>query len=288
MDIMTSDHIVNVDETNAQQQLIDESFKRPVVVDFWADWCAPCKQLMPILEKLANEYAGAFLLAKVNADEQQTLAGQLGVRSLPTVMVIKDGQPIDGFTGAQPESAVREVLEKHLPSPYAAKLEAIQQMLADGDAAAAIAALRPLWDEAGKPQEMTVLLARAYLDGNRCDDAEQVLSEIKMVDQDAAYEQIVAQIELKRAAAKSPELEALEAALVIDESDHAVRVKLAVQLCQTGAFREALEHLLTVLRIDRDFGNGEAKRLYLDTIATIGKADPLAAEYQRKLFSLLY
>ena len=114
-----SAHIVEIDESNAQQLLIDESMTRPVVVDFWADWCGPCKQLMPILEKLADEYQGAFLLAKVNADEQQMLAQQLGVRSLPTVMVIKEGQPIDGFSGAQPESAVREMLDKHLPSPQA-------------------------------------------------------------------------------------------------------------------------------------------------------------------------
>jgi thioredoxin len=106
---------------------------RPVVVDFWADWCEPCKQLMPILEKLATEYQGAFLLAKVNADEQQMLAQQLGVRSLPTVMVIKDGQPIDGFSGAQPESAVREMLDKHLPSPQAGALAEAEQLLADGD-----------------------------------------------------------------------------------------------------------------------------------------------------------
>ena len=87
-----SSHIVEIDESNAQQLLIEESMTRPVVVDFWADWCGPCKQLMPVLEKLADEYQGAFLLAKVNADEQQMLAQQLGVRSLPTVMVIKEGQ----------------------------------------------------------------------------------------------------------------------------------------------------------------------------------------------------
>ena len=117
-----SAHIVDIDEGNAQQWLIEESQQRPVVVDFWADWCAPCKQLMPLLEKLANEYAGAFLLAKVNADEQQMLASQLGVRNLPTVMVIKDGQPVDGFSGAQPESVIRELLEKYLPSPWNAKI----------------------------------------------------------------------------------------------------------------------------------------------------------------------
>jgi len=88
-------NIVDIDEGNAQQLLIDESFNRPVVVDFWAEWCEPCKQLMPMLEKLATEYKGAFLLAKVNADEQQMLAQQLGVKSLPTVMVIKEGQPVD-------------------------------------------------------------------------------------------------------------------------------------------------------------------------------------------------
>jgi len=105
-----SEHIVNIDETNAAALLIEESHNRPVVVDFWADWCEPCKVLMPMLEKIAEEYNGAFLLAKVNADEQGMIAQQFGVRSLPTVMVIQNGQPVDGFAGAQPENAVREML----------------------------------------------------------------------------------------------------------------------------------------------------------------------------------
>ena len=140
-----SAHIVEIDESNAQQLLIEESMTRPVVVDFWADWCGPCKQLMPILEKLAGEYQGAFLLAKVNADEQQMLAQQLGVRSLPTVMVIKDGQPIDGFSGAQPEPAVREMLDKHLPSPQADVLVEAERLLAEGDIPAALALYRAAW-----------------------------------------------------------------------------------------------------------------------------------------------
>ena len=122
-------NVVDIDQNNAQQYLIDESFNRPVVVDFWADWCAPCKQLMPLLEKLADEYAGAFLLAKINADEQQGISQQLGVRSLPTVMVFKDGQPVDGFAGAQPETAVREMLQKHLPSPWDAKIAEATELL---------------------------------------------------------------------------------------------------------------------------------------------------------------
>ncbi|EED35572.1 thioredoxin [Luminiphilus syltensis NOR5-1B] len=283
-----AEHIVEVNESNAQQLLIDESFNRPVVVDFWADWCEPCKTLMPLLEKLAVEYDGAFLLAKVNADEQQGLAGQLGVRSLPTVMVIKEGQPIDGFAGAQPETQIREMLQKHLPSPYEAKLEEANRLAESGDIAGALGIVRPLWESAGKPQDVTYALAAILIQGNRCDDAEEVLSVVRMADQDAGYEQLMAQIELKREAAKSPEVEALEQALAADESDHATRVKLAVQLSQVAQYRDAFEHLLVVMKADRDFGDGEAKRLYLDTLATVGKGDPLAAEYQRKLFSLLY
>ena len=281
-------NVVDIDQNNAQQYLIDESFNRPVVVDFWADWCAPCKQLMPLLEKLADEYAGAFLLAKINADEQQGISQQLGVRSLPTVMVFKDGQPVDGFAGAQPETAVREMLQKHLPSPWDAKIAEATELLDQGDTSGALALLRSAWEESNKLLEITLAYAGALVEGNRLDEAEEVLNEVRLVDRDALHEQLMAQIELKREAGKSPEIEALESELESDESNHSVRVKLAVKLTTGAYYRDALEHLLVVLRADRDWNNGEAKRLYLDTIASIGKGDPLAAEYQRKLFSILY
>jgi len=281
-------YIVDIDETNAQQLLIEESMTRPVVVDFWADWCGPCKQLMPILEKLAGEYQGAFLLAKVNADEQQMLAQQLGVRSLPTVMVIKEGQPVDGFSGAQPESAVREMLDKHLPSPQAGALAEAEQLLAEGDFPSALALYRSAWEESGQKLEMTLAYAGALVTANRLDEADTLLQGVRLADQDARYEQLVAQIELGREAARSPEVEALEASMAANPDDHAIRIQLAIQLSQVAQYREALEHLLTVLRADRDFNNGEARKVFLDTLATIGKGDPLAAEYQRKLFSLMY
>ena len=283
-----NEHIVDIDETNAAALLIEESHKRPVVVDFWADWCEPCKALMPILEKLANEYDGAFLLARVNADEQQMISQQFGVRSLPTVMVIQTGQPVDGFMGAQPENAVREVLQKYLPAPWDALLQQASQAMAQGDFAAALPPLRQAWDDSGKAHDVTIAYAHALIEAMRLDEAEAVLGEIRMADQDAAYEQLMAQLELKREAAKSPEIEALERQLEANPDDDDARVKLAVQYTEAGQFKDGLENLFNVLKRDIDHDGGTTKKLLLDTIASVGKGDPLAAEYQRKLFSLLY
>lgn len=281
-----SDFIVNIDETNAAALLIEESHQRPVVVDFWADWCEPCKVLMPLLEKIATEYQGAFLLAKVNADEQANIAQQFGVRSLPTVMVVKDGQPVDGFAGAQPENAVREMLQKYLPSPWDTLLQQATQAMEQGDFAAALGPLRQAWEESGQQHEIAMMYGHALIENMRLDEAQALLDGVRMVDQDAAYEQLRAQLEIKREAASSPEIQALVQQLEADPGNHDLRAKLAVQLTDAGQFREAMDHLLSILRIDLD--HGESKKRLLDIIASLGKGDPLAAEYQRKLYSLLY
>ena len=283
-----SNFIVTIDESNAAQLLIEESHKRPVVVDFWADWCEPCKVLMPLLEKIANEYQGTFLLAKVNADEQQMITQQFGVRSLPTVMVIQDGQPVDGFAGAQPETRIREMLEKYLPKPWDGLLELAQQAMAEGDFGAALAPLRQAWDESGQRLDITLGYARALIENLRLDEAETVLATVRLADQDASWEQLRAQLEIKREAARSPEIEALEQRLAETPDDLDLRHQLAVQYTNSGQFREAMECIIAILRRDLNHADGATKKLLLDTIASLGKGDPLAAEYQRKLYSLLY
>jgi putative thioredoxin len=283
-----SEHIVNIDETNAAALLIEESHNRPVVVDFWADWCEPCKVLMPLLEKIATEYNGAFLLAKVNADEQGGIAQQFGVRSLPTVMVIQDGQPVDGFAGAQPENAVREMLGKYLPKPWDGLLQLAQEAMAENDFARALTPLRQAWEESGQLHEITIAYAHCLIESMRLDEADKVLDGVRMADQDAAYEQLRAQLEIKREAAKSPEIEALEQQLAADPDNLDLRHQLAVQFTNGGQFKEAMDQLITILQQDLDHGEGATKRILLDTITTLGKGDPLAAEYQRKLYSLLY
>lgn len=280
--------LVDITLDNAQSLLIDESFKRIVVVDFWADWCAPCKALMPVLEKIANEYQGAFLLAKVNADEQNMIASQFGVRSLPTVILIKDGQPLDGFTGAKSEIEVRELLATHLPKTWEPAFAEAQALINENNPQAALPILRQVYEESGQLPEISLYLAQVLVELNRLDEAENLLANVKMVDQSSLYEQVKSQLELKQQASKTPELEALEQAHAKAPEDLTIAYQLALQLNLEQRSRDALEILLTILKKDRQFNEGAVRKSYTDILTSLGKGDPLAIEFQRKLFTLLY
>ncbi len=281
-------NVVDITLDNAQEQIIDESFKRLVMVDFWADWCGPCKSLVPVLEKLAQEYQGAFLLAKVNADQQQMLASQFGVRSLPTVMLIKDGQPLDGFAGAKSEMEVRALLDQYLPKAWEALVQQAQDLLAAEDAAGALPLLRQAYTESNQLPQIAILMAQVLVELKRWDEADELLGIVKLADQDALYEQVKAQLTLAREAAKSPEVAALEEALAADPNNLELTHQLAIKLNEAGQHRPALELLLKIVQTEREYADGQAKKLLLDIIASLGKGDPLAVEFQRKLFTLLY
>ena len=280
--------IVEVTTENAQQVLIEESNSRPVVIDFWADWCEPCKNLMPVLEKLANEYQGQFLLAKVNADDQQMIASQFGVRSLPTVMVMKDGQPIDGFAGAQTEPQVREMLEKHLPKPWDLQLGQAKALIMQGNIKEALPILQSAYKDSQQQANIAFALVTGLIASKRYDEAKEILDQVKMADQGPEYEQLRAQLELAQQAKKTPELEALEADHKAKPDDQEVAYQLAVQYSQNEYQKEALALLLDIVKKDLNFKDGEAKKTYRDILAVMGNGDPVAVEYQRKLYTLLY
>jgi putative thioredoxin len=280
--------IVDITTNNAQSLLIEESFNRPVLVDFWADWCGPCKSLMPLLEKIAAEFDGAFLLAKVNADTENMIAAQFGVRSLPTVVLMKDGQPIDGFVGAKSEQEVREFLAPHLPKPWEAALQQAQELIAAQDIQGALPLLRQVYEESGREPQIACLFAQQLVELKRLEEAEAVLQQIKMADQDSFYEQVMAQLELKQQSAKTPELTALEEAHAQQPDNLEVAYQLALQMHQESLHRPALEILLNIMKNDRNFADGAVRKTMTDILAALGKGDPLAVEFQRKLFTLLY
>ena len=283
-----SEYIVHVTMANAKQVLIDESLQRPVLIDFWADWSEPCKSLMPMLEKIANEYAGQFVLAKVNCDDEPQIAQQFGVRSLPTVMMMKGGQPVDGFVGAQTETAVRQMLEKFLPKPWDLQLEQARAAIAAGDYGTALTLLRKAYEDSRKRADIGLEIAAVLIALKRFDEAGAQLDLIKLADRDQRYQQLLAQIELQREAAKTPAIRQLEEALKQAPDDMEAAYQLALQYNQNQQHREALDLLIDIQRRDKQFRDGGAKKALLDILAVLGNADPLAKEYQRKLFSLMY
>lgn len=280
-------NIVEVNEQNFQQVLIEESAKRLVMIDFWADWCAPCKALMPILEKLANEYDGKFLLAKVNADEQKKISSQFGIRSLPTVIFMKDGQPIDAFQGAESEAGVRAKLEQHLGEQAHDVLADAQRKLADGDFEGALADLQPAYAEARR-YDIAMSLAYTLMQLNRCDEAQTVMDAVPLEERSNDHEQLLSQIELKREVSKSPELKALEEQHNADPDNIELAFDLAAKYIQSKQYKDALMLLYEILKIDKEFRNGGAKKAFLDALAGLGKGDPVAVEYQGKFFNLLH
>ena len=283
-----SPDIIDATLENAQQVLIEESQQRPVVIDFWSPRSEPCVELKRILEALTMEYNGQFSLVKVDVDELPQVASQFGVKGLPTVMIMKDGQPVDGFAGPQAEAQVREFLTKNLPAAWEALIEQANQLMLADDFTQALALLRQAYTDSDEKASVGIGLAQVFLHLNRCDEAEEILAKIMMADQDASYKQAMALLQLKREAAQSPAMLALEKEHKANPEDMVVAHQLAVQYSQNDKMEQALELLLNVLRKDINFDDGGVKKTYTEILATLGKSDPISIKYQRKIYTLLY
>jgi putative thioredoxin len=276
-------HAMDVGLADFKQHVIEESRNRPVVVDFWAPWCGPCKSLKPILEKLAEEYGGKFLLAKVNADENQELSAQFGVRGIPAVKAVVNGEVTDEFSGALPESAVRQWLDKLIPSPAETLRAQAAEKLASGDAAGALQILA----EASKldPQNEWVRLdaAEALATLGENGEAQRLLESIKG---DAASSSRAMQLKVKLDLAASAESgvdeKDLLSRLSANENDLEARLKLANYYAATGNYALAFDQLLEITRRDRGFEDDIGRKTMLNLFTLLG-SDPLVSEYRRKL-----
>lgn len=278
-----SEHALDVGLADFNQHVLEESRSRPVVVDFWAPWCGPCKALKPVLEKLAAAYGGKFLLAKINSDENQELAVRYAVRGIPSVKAFIDGDVVDEFSGALPEAEVRAFLDRLIPGPAdELRAQALDARMA-GDAAGALQLLA----EASKldPQHVGLRLdaTEIMLDLGETDEAQRLIGSVPD-DADPRVPQLKARLQF--AAAAGEDEAALRARVDADGNDLDARLKLANLLVASGDYEAGMAQLLEIVKRDRAFGDDIGRKTLLSVFDLLGGGE-LASRYRRLLASAL-
>ncbi|MFN0006326.1 MAG: thioredoxin [Planctomycetota bacterium] len=276
--------VLDVTTATFEREVIHRSRSAPVLVDFWATWCGPCRTLSPILEKLAAEAQGAWTLAKVDIDRSPDLASAFGIQSVPTVVVVKDGQVVDGFLGAQPESKVRALLGKHVRPARDAVAEALELERA-GKPAEAIAALRDRVKESRDDWKARGELARLLALAGALGEAERLLDALPETEREGTAAQAARAV--LSAQEHAGDLAKLESAVAATPEDLDARLKLGRALIAARRPADALPVLFEAARRDLAFQGGEPRKALLEALAVLGEDDPLATEYRRKLSVLL-
>ncbi|HRH81079.1 MAG TPA: co-chaperone YbbN [Thiobacillaceae bacterium] len=277
----------DVGSDDFQRIVIEGSKQAPVVVDFWAEWCGPCRMLKPILEKLADEYGGKFILAKVNTEQFPDLAGQFGVRGIPNVTAFSGGQLVDEFSGALPEAAVREFLERLIPSP-AEELRLKAMELRDaGEPGKALQVLA----EASKLDMGNELIrldaAEILIEQGQNDEAKRLLDSLSPATlMEARPQQLLARLNFALAGESSGDEQTLRARIAARPDDMETRLQLANLLVAGGRPAAGMDELLEMIRLDRAWNDETARKTMLSVFSVLG-GSPLVAEYRRKLASAL-
>ena len=277
---MASDNIVDVTEANFQYEVLSYSENTPVVVDFWAEWCRPCKTLGPLLEKLAHEAQGSFRLARVDVDANPNLALHYGVRSIPTVKAFSQGEVVGEFSGLQPEERIREFLSRITPpSPLALALEKALSLLQDHQWAEAENLLRDLLDQAPQQPEAQLGLAMALLGQGYGTAALEILRNFPASREYARAQQLL------------PLAEALknsEDGCLPDETDLDAAYAQAIRLAGRGNLPAALDGLLDILRQNKTYRQGAARQAVVALLELLGPNDPLSRAYRSELAAILF
>jgi putative thioredoxin len=281
-------HVFDVTQQAFEAEVLQASMTTPVLVDFWAEWCEPCKTLGPMLEKLAAEYNGAFRLGKVDVEAQQELAGMFGIRSIPTVMLVKDGQVLDGFAGALPESQLREFLSRHVqPVEAAPQADSIDEAALESPEQA-IARLQQAIATEPEKSELKLELALALMRDGQADAAEAELTALPAnLAIDARALRLRSQLDLARALQGAPSLAELRQRIAADASDWAAHDLLGVRLLLEDDPAAGLDEFLLILKGEREWNDNQAKKRLLAAFATLDDAE-LVGRYRRKMASMLF
>lgn len=284
-----SPYIFDVTRETFDTYVLQNSHKVPVLVDFWAGWCQPCQMLMPVLQKIIEEYNGEVLLAKVNSDEQQELAGQFGVRSLPTVKVFKDGKPVDEFMGVQPEPAIREMIERHVVRQSDLTRAEALRLAKEGDIEGAEKVLRDLIAQDPNAERAKVDLAGILTQTGRADEAEELMRTVPLnIQQEDEVKALMQRMKYARLTEGAPDTAALKQAIENDPANLTARLQLAAQLVSAGEHADALEQYLEIMKRDRKFEDDAGREGMLAVFEMLGGQGELVSTYRRKMAALMY
>ncbi|MBF0188485.1 MAG: co-chaperone YbbN [Magnetococcales bacterium] len=281
-----SQWVIDVDEASFVKEVAERSHTTPVLVDFWAPWCGPCKTLGPILEKLAEESSGRFILAKINADENQQLGQQFGVRGIPAVKLVIDGKLAGEFTGAQPESQIKEFLDKHIPSPaddYASQAESLIQQ---GDLEGASTLYANILSQ--QPDHIPSLLGltKILVEVGRMEEAQEMFDRLPEKERTSPEAKALkARLTFQGSAT---DLSDLESAIAKDPDDLAARLELARALVSREEYAASMDQFLEVIRRDRSFDDEAGRQGMLQVFDMLGPTHPLVMQYRSQLSALLF
>ncbi len=284
-----SPYILNVTAEDFQTSVIDNSFKQPVLLDFWADWCNPCQALIPVLTKLAEEYNGAFVLAKINSDEQGELAAQAGVRSLPTVKLVINGQIVNEFMGALPESEVRKFLEPYITTEADTILDEAMQAYEQGKEQEALDMLNQAL--ASDPQNAKLKINIAKLVANQGDHDSATALLDTLTDEQAnepEVKELKAQLKLVNQLKEAGDPNELKQRIEKDPNDLEALLQLSKFMTASGDYQEAMDLLMKIMIKDRAFEGGAARQGLIDIFDMLGHENELVKKYRRKMFSMLH